>query len=45
MYGHHSFSPSALEHSPRPAEREIRVKAPAQRHDGRTLQNGEEHHG
>jgi len=36
MNRHHSFSPSALEHSPRPTEREILVKLPSLSHDGRT---------
>ena len=45
MPDHHSFSPSALDHSPRPTEQEIRVKAPSLLHDGRTLLNGENAHG
>lgn len=36
MQNHHTFSPSALDHSPRPTEREIFVKTPAHSHDGRT---------
>lgn len=41
MRSHHTFSPTALEHSPRPTEHEIRVKAPSMCHDGRT--KGERH--
>ena len=36
MQNHHGFSPSTLDHSPRPTEREIRIKTPAMCHDGRT---------
>ena len=36
MQNHHAFSPSALEHSPRPTERESRVKLPLLCHEGRT---------
>ena len=45
MMEHHTFSPSALEHAPRPSEKEIRVKAPAFCHDGRTRLNGGQPHG
>jgi len=36
MRDHHSFSPSLLEHCPRPAEKEIRIKEPGMNHDART---------
>ncbi len=42
---HHVFSPSSLDHSPRPTEREIFVKAPELCHDGRTHAHGGHPHG
>ena len=36
MQSHHTFSPSALEHNPRPTEKEILMKSPALCHNIRT---------
>ena len=45
MRDHHSFSPSLLEQSPRPAEKEIRIKVPGMNHDGRTRAAGGQSNG
>ena len=37
---HHGFVPSALEHAPRPTEREILVKLPSSAHNERPRTNG-----
>jgi len=40
MQTHHGFVPSSLEHSPRPTEREIRIKTPVFSHNERPRQEG-----